>query len=193
MGGGGKSSLMIALAQELKEMGKKIITTTTTKVWHDEAKRADYVLLIGNSSKWSAELSDAIKRYNHIFLGDTLTEEGKVKGLDKDIINELDTMPEIDLLIVEADGAKGRPLKANDIHEPQIPSSSTMVIAVMGADAMGKKLDDATVLRKEQFSLITGVKQEMIIDPSAIISLIIHPSGLFKGAPDGSKKVVFIN
>ncbi len=40
VGGGGKTSLCFALAEELLRTGTRVITTTTTKVWHKEANRA---------------------------------------------------------------------------------------------------------------------------------------------------------
>ena len=42
VGGGGKTTLMFALAGELLQAGKKVITTTTTKIRGQEATRAPY-------------------------------------------------------------------------------------------------------------------------------------------------------
>ncbi|MEE9419300.1 MAG: hypothetical protein V3W43_07465, partial [Desulfatiglandaceae bacterium] len=41
VGGGGKTTLMFSLAHELRQKGKQVITSTTTKIWHHEALSSD--------------------------------------------------------------------------------------------------------------------------------------------------------
>jgi probable selenium-dependent hydroxylase accessory protein YqeC len=43
-----------------------------------------------------------------------------------------------DYVVVEADGAAGRPLKAHRPWEPVVPACSTMTVGVVGASGMGR-------------------------------------------------------
>ncbi|MDH3998967.1 MAG: putative selenium-dependent hydroxylase accessory protein YqeC, partial [Desulfuromonadales bacterium] len=44
-GGGGKTSLMFHLAQRLSQAGKKVLTTTTTKIFYPTANQNKRVLV----------------------------------------------------------------------------------------------------------------------------------------------------
>lgn len=193
VGGGGKTSLLISLSRELEEMGKRILLTTTTKMWKYEAEKSAHTLNMERCSKWKEKLKKDIKRYKKVFLGKDFTPDGKIKGINKDAIDEIFNSVEIDMIIVEADGSKGRPLKAHKENEPQIPSSSTTVVGIMGADVLGKILDNSNVLRIDEFSSITGIEPGDRIGSTALIKLISHPLGLFKDAPGSSNKVLFLN
>ena len=43
-------------------------------------------------------------------------------------------------VLIEADGAKRRPLKVPAEHEPVIPEMTTHVLSVYGLDSIGKKI-----------------------------------------------------
>ena len=63
---------------------------------------------------------------------------------------------EYDLVLVEADGAKGRPLKYPAAHEPVIPPCSGCTVVVAGLDALGRTIAEA-VFRSEQFMPGDGI------------------------------------
>ena len=63
---------------------------------------------------------------------------------------------EYDLVLVEADGAKGRPLKYPAAHEPVIPPCSGRTVVVAGLDALGRTIAEA-VFRSELFIRATGL------------------------------------
>ena len=50
-GGGGKTSLMFALAEELTGRNKTVLSSTTTKVSYKEARLAPLVVLLAGSAK----------------------------------------------------------------------------------------------------------------------------------------------
>ncbi len=54
-----------------------------------------------------------------------------MQGFTPEAIDALVQRPECDVILIEADGSRGMPLKAPDEHEPCIPKSSCCVIAVM--------------------------------------------------------------
>ena len=193
VGGGGKTSLCFALAEELLQTGRKVITTTTTKVWHKEANRAPCVVLCPSGSASHEDLKEGLKREGHVFVAQGLLESGKVEGINRVMADSFFKDLQVDYLIIEADGAAGRPVKAPAAHEPVIPSSTTMVIAVIGLEAMGRPLDPEIVFRPGLFREITGLEDGETITPAALARVFQSPNGLFKGTPDAARRIAFLN
>ena len=193
VGGGGKTSLCFALAEELLQTGRKVITTTTTKVWHKEANRAPCRVFCPSGSPSYEDLKEGLKRDGHVFVAQRLLESGKVEGITRAMADSFFKDLQVDYVIIEADGAAGRPVKAPAAHEPVIPSSATMVIAVIGLEAMGRPLDPEIVFRPGLFREITGLEDGETITPAALASVFQSPNGLFKGAPDAARRIAFLN
>jgi probable selenium-dependent hydroxylase accessory protein YqeC len=68
-----------------------------------------------------------------------------------------------------------------------------MVVAMMGLEALGARLDETTAFRVEQVRSITGIEPGGIMTPSALAEVFLHPAGLFKGTFERARKVVFLN
>jgi probable selenium-dependent hydroxylase accessory protein YqeC len=193
VGGGGKTSLCFALAGELQQAGRSVITATTTKVWRAEADRAPCVVFCPSGSPPFNLLKKCLREKGHVFVAKGPLDSGKVEGISRETADAFFKNLKIDYLIAEADGAAGRPVKAPAAHEPVIPASATLVIAMMGLEAMGKPLDPQFVFRPERFREITGLDDGKEITPAALIKVFEASDGLFKGTPDSARKVVFLN
>lgn len=193
VGAGGKTTLMLTLGDELRRSGKRVIASTTTKVWHREALQCEKVLLVGDDAEWKKISKEELSREGSVFVGRSILSTGKVEGIPLSLADEVYGDLQVHHLIVEADGAAGHPLKAPAEHEPVIPRSVTMVVAMMGLEAMNARLDEATAFRVEQVRMVTGLNPGDILIPSALAKVFLHPAGLFKGTPEGSRKVVFLN
>ena len=64
VGAGGKTTLMFALANELLAGHKKIITTTTTKIYPPEPGQSPALILGGREV--FPEIEEVLARYGHI-------------------------------------------------------------------------------------------------------------------------------
>lgn len=193
VGGGGKTSLCFALAEELLQAGTRVITTTTTKVWQIEADRAPCRVFCPSGSPSYEDLKEGLKRDGHVFVAQRPLESGKVEGINRAMADSFYKDLQVDYLIIEADGAAGRPVKAPAAHEPVIPPSTTMVIAVIGLEAMGKPLNPDIVFRPGPFREITSLEDGETITPAALARVFQSPNGLFKGAPDTARRIAFLN
>ena len=193
VGGGGKTTLMFALAEELKRRGKRVITSTTTKVWHREALKSEKVLLLAEDSDWRNPRSEDLGGGGNLFVGRSILDSGKVEGISPSLADEIYGDSRFHYLVIEADGSAGHPLKAPAEHEPVIPRSVTMVVALMGLEAIGARLDKATAFRIEEVERITGLEPGSILAPSGLSKVFLHPAGVFKGTPEGAKRVVLLN
>jgi probable selenium-dependent hydroxylase accessory protein YqeC len=193
VGGGGKTTLMFSLAEELRLKGRRVITSTTTKIWHHEAQRSPCVVFPHADSAWHDIVGDALDNHGHVFVGQGILESGKVQGISSELAGLLVKEPGVDTLILEADGSAGRPVKAHAQHEPVIPSSATVVIAVMGLEALGQLLEPEVVFRAELFEQITGLRQGERLTPKGLARIFQGSDGLFRGSPEPSRRVVFLN
>jgi len=116
-----------------------------------------------------------------------------LKGISPELADSLWSLYDMDALIIEADGAAGRPVKAPREGEPVIPSSTTLVVAVLGLDGVGKELNDQNVFQTKRVSKLTGIPEDEKITEEGMALLMIHPEGLFKGAPNLARLAAFLN
>ena len=193
VGGGGKTSLMFSLAEELISSGRQVITTTTTKVRLSEAALAPCEVFTGIESGWRENLRKGILRHGHVFVAHKVLDSGKVKGIGPEVADDLYGKAFAEYLLLEADGAAGRPLKAPAEHEPVVPVSTTLVIGMIGLEALGQPLDEKFVFRPGLFEKLTGLYRGEPLNPDSLASLFQSPNGLFKGAPLSARRIAFLN
>ena len=84
------------------------------------------------------------------------------------------------LVLVEADGARLRPLKAPADHEPVIPTGAAAVIAAAGLDCLGKPAGEICH-RPERVCALLGVEEDHILTPADVAAVLSSPLGSRKG------------
>ncbi len=192
VGAGGKSSLLVELSRDRRRAGARVVAATTTKVWHRQALRAGRLVLTEESG-WRDRLDRELEAGQGVFIGGRLLPTGKVEGIRPELADELFLSGTIDYLIVEADGAAGRPLKAPRPGEPVVPASATRVVAMAGLEALGKPMGHEHVHRMERFAEVAGVPPGAILSAKVLSRVFDHPAGLFQGAPEGARRTAFLN
>ena len=194
VGAGGKTSLMFALARELVEAGMTVITTTTTKIYVPSQKQSAHIVASESVEDVLSQARNLVKKYPHVTTAAGYsTDKRKLIGLSPESVDVLRESDLFQWIIVEADGAAGKALKAPAPHEPVIPESTRTLVAVSGLNAVGKPLTDQWVFRPEVFSMLTGLKIGDPVTETAIIDVLIHKNGMMKGAPVHAEKIAFFN
>ena len=193
VGAGGKTTLMFRLAKELSLGGKKVITTTTTKILEPGPGETGSLFVDSDEERIKDFVRGHLDEYNHITVVRERLGSGKLKGLSPNLVDELCHSEGVDAVIIEADGAAGRPVKAPREHEPVIPTSTTLMVAILGVDGLEMKLSEENVFQPERVSKITGVPMGEGLTDEAMAILVIHPEGVFKGTPSRSRAVAFLN
>ncbi|MTI48630.1 selenium cofactor biosynthesis protein YqeC [Sporosalibacterium faouarense] len=191
VGGGGKTSTMFMLAKKLKNIGKKVLVSTTTAIY--EPIKDDYDELIINLDSKKTKLLYGIPKRTITVIGSEISSEGKLLGLDKETMNKLFRENIFDYIIIESDGAKRKSIKAPASHEPVIPDMVTKVIGVIGLDSMYKKINEENVHRPNILCNVVETEINDIIDEEIIVKLVLSQQGLFKSSPKKSNKVLFLN
>lgn len=189
VGAGGKTTIMFHLAEEAKKKSMKVLVTTTTAIYYPKEKFIDEIIV---SDKEDYDWTD-IKKGTITVIGRSMSKEGKLLGIDSALVNDIYKKNSFDLILVEADGANKKTVKASAYHEPVIPTYTTKVIGIIGLDCIGKSISDKNVYRPEIFCNITGSKMNQLISCETIINLTLSSNGLFKGALDRSKEYLILN
>jgi len=193
VGGVGKTTLMFALARELASGGSCVITTTTTKILEPTPAETPLLLLETEAERMVDLLLRNLDEYRHITLATEKLPSGKLKGVSPELVTRLAELNQVSFIIVEADGAARRPLKAPNLTEPVMPPNTSLVIPVVGIDALGCNLTEEDVFRPEIVSRLTGLPLGEVISAEAIAILVTHPEGIIKGSPTPARIIPFIN
>jgi probable selenium-dependent hydroxylase accessory protein YqeC len=194
VGAGGKTSLMYCLARELAAEGQTVLTTTTTRILAPTPEQSPGVILSADADEILERAVGMLQKQKHITVaGDQSPETGKLVGFAPETIDRLLASRIFDWIIVEADGAAGRPLKAPADHEPVIPASTGWLIGMVGLSAIGKPLSEEGVFRSSIFSSISDLPPGAEITTEAVAAAIVHERGILKNAPSRCRRLVFLN
>jgi len=194
VGAGGKTHSMFRLAQELAAQNWRVITTTTMYASQDELRFAPQRVGFGHGMRLPDSLPQQLDQYRHIFVFTKIERDNKVRGVrTKWLDDNLAHAPYLDVLLVEADGSRRLPMKAPKPDEPSIPSSASLVVPVIGIDALGKPLSEEHIYGADIVHTTTGYKRGEPVTPHLIASVLINPKLSLKNTPNGARIIPVIN
>ena len=184
-GGGGKTSLLLELSRQLAGRGDRVLITTTTKLGLDQTE--------GTEVCWSIdwyEIESALDRNRPVFV---LSEgdDHKVLGYDPETVGNLYADSSAGYVLIEADGSRGRPLKAPAEYEPVVPEAASLVVVVMGVDAIGRMIFEASH-RPARVAELTGLAETDVITPEVAAAVLTNSEGGLKGIPPSARVIVAV-
>jgi len=207
VGAGGKTSLALRLLAELKREGLKAIFTTTTKFLEPIPASGEAIVLEEDAAKIVERVREAFGQGDAVILARRRLKERvsipasypfpmrprKLQGIPPEAVDELHEAFSEAVVIVEADGAKGKLLKAPSPHEPVVPTSTSIHVAMAHADALGKPIREEFVHRPEEVARLLGCPVGSTLDEAAIASILLHPEGGMKAKPPLARFVPVVN
>lgn len=159
IGGGGKTTLLRMLGEELAA-AHTVLLCTTTKIFPFD------------SVPWADNMEDltALQAEHRLLCAGTLIEStGK---LTVPAIPMTELKKRFSYILVEADGSAGRPLKAHADHEPVIPPEANQTICVVGASGFGRRIADAAH-RPERYAELAKVDVETKATPQTEAAVLL--------------------
>ena len=167
IGGGGKTTLMYTLAEELRRRGTVLVTTST----HIQRPEQYPTLLTADA----AAVTAALATHGVVCVAGE-TAEGKLcaPALSFETLAAL-----ADFVLVEADGSKRLPLKAHAPHEPVIPPNARRTVYVVGADGFGRPIRQVCH-RPERYAALCGAAEDDVVTP-ALEAAVLHAEGYDTG------------
>lgn len=190
VGAGGKSATMFRLAAEHQG---RILLSTSTHLGIEQNQLADAHIVLQSDeyfdpSKWPSEMRS-------VLLTGPLDTGERWTALSDDQLQALSLMAEemgIPLLI-EADGARQRYLKAPAAHEPHIPNFVDQVVVVAGLSGIGQPLSAKLVHRPERFAELADMQMREEISIDHFLQVISHEEGGLKNIPKEARRVLLLN
>jgi len=173
-GAGGKTTLLLGLGHQLTELGKTVVMGTTTRMGTDQIPSWAEVAIpkfVGAGSTFVVESTDG----------------PKVMGSSPNFFDR--AFETAEYVLVEADGARRRQIKAPAPHEPVIPSMTTMVVVVAGLNALGFPISEVAH-RPERVAEVVGVSVDATVTSEMMATLITSPEGGLARVPDRARVVV---
>ena len=133
VGSGGKTTYIREQAARYLAQGKKVLVTTTTHMYAEEDT------LFTNDA---VEICACLQTKGYCMAGQP-AEDGsaKIRGLSPDVLAR--AVQCADVVLVEADGSKRKPVKFPAEHEPVIPDGTDMIVIIMGFFAAGRTIAEA--------------------------------------------------
>lgn len=193
VGGGGKTTLMFRLVAEAAAVGLTAVVGGTTRFTPPREGALPPVVLLDPTADPPATVRDALRLHGVVTCTTGRGDKGRWLPIDPAQACAIAALPELGLLVLEADGSRNRPFKAPGEGEPVIPACSTVVLAVVGLDAAGRSLDDGSVHRPERVAAIAGIPLGATLDAETIARVLLDPQGGRKGVPAGARWIVVLN
>ena len=169
IGSGGKTTYLRVLSEQLPGT---VILTTSTHIFPFSG--LPLVKVTGpaspeNRERLLRELRFALARSRVICLGKS---EPSGKLADPSSVLPFEALlPEADHLLVEADGAAGRPLKAHRPWEPVIPACSDLTVCMVGTSGLGKPVSEACHC-PDLFAGLAGITRDEIVTEEHVANVL---------------------
>ncbi len=197
VGGGGKTTAMFRLADELVAQGRRVVTTTTTRIFTAQIALAPHHIIHARGQpthQLLTSLARQLASHPHtLVIGEPDLEIGKAFGVKPEAVKAMASLPEVDAILNEADGSRMRPFKAPADHEPVVPDCTTLLVPVVGVDTLSRPLTDKYVHRAGRVAELAGVETGVEVTPEIVTAVLAHPQGGLKGLPPGARAVPLIN
>lgn len=173
IGGGGKTSTMYALAEELREKGSVIVCTSTH-------------ILCPPQYPYLPRISEEIKPGAVVSTG---TIDGSKLSAPEQPFSEL--MRFADYILVEADGSRQLPLKAHASHEPVIPKEACKVLVLIGVDGLGKTIKEAAHRPEIYAEICHAVLDDVVTEKMirTVVSTYPRCDGLIINKADDAERI----
>ena len=193
IGSGGKTTAMFQLASTLSkyEGTSPVIVTATSHLGMWQLGLADQHII--------ANTPDPIEKLKHGLKGVILItgeiDGDRTKPINDNVMKWLHqfcgyhSIP----LLIEADGSRGKPLKAWAEHEPPVPAFVEFVVQVVGLTGLGERLSDEKVHRVEIFSKLSELRRGESITQDALVRVLKHSESALRNIPTSARKVLLLN
>lgn len=109
------------------------------------------------------------------------------QGVPPERIRELRDTTKADNVIVEADGSRGRLMKAPAAHEPSMPPVANVVMPVASLAVVGKTLTTAYVHRAELVAELLKLQPGSLLRLNHVAEVLLADTGGLKNTPDQSR------
>lgn len=188
IGSGGKTKAMFHVARQMKS---RVIVTATSHMGAWQIPLADRHIIARDTG-----VLDGLEQTSApVTLVTGEIDGDRTMPVQEDILARLKSfcVKQNAALLVEADGARQKPLKAWAEHEPPVPKFAEIVVQVVGMNGIGKPLSEEAVHRAEIFATRSLLNLGQIIDREALVRTLLHPDNPWDRYPPDARRVIMLN
>jgi probable selenium-dependent hydroxylase accessory protein YqeC len=186
VGAGGKKTTLYAVANRLD---RAVVTATVRiPIFDDEVARVvvtddpvGTVRNAGDDAAWPLGLVPERER------------DDRYRGYERETVTALGATAGPDAVLVKADGARTRLLKAPNEREPQVPAAADTVVPIASAKVVGKPLESAHVHRPERVAELTELSLGDPVRPVDVGTVLASRAGGRKRVPPAATVVPLVN
>lgn len=191
-GGGGKTALMFALSQELAACRFNHVMTTTAKICIADVPEPQCLIHDKMAEVIAAIVKDPQREW---LIGKERVNGQKISGFSEAELMALKAAIVPLVIINEGDGSKRKPYKFYRDYEPSIPSITTKLIHVMGAEILFRKIDADTFHRAELYKSERSDHGPAIFDEIALQQTLAAfiDNKLTQSLAKNTTRILFIN
>lgn len=183
VGGGGKTTTLFALGQQL---AGPVVLTTTTKMGSERDEGVP--VLVGADD---AEIGRQLAASSRALVWSDRTGH-RAEGVSPQDCDRWFSSGLADHVIVEADGSRRKPFKAPYAYEPVIPEHTTTLLACIGAQALGQPVA-TSCHRADAVVDIVGGSIDDPLTPEAAARVLLSEAGSQKSRPAQAEFAVLIH
>lgn len=187
VGAGGKTTTLRRLAEEYVKSGRKAAVITTTHIAEEE--KPWFLAEEEGKPGGKITMERILETYGQVWAG-MRCGNGKLTMVSEKLLEAVRGSGAV--ILIEADGAKRKPLKCPAEHEPVILPETTHVFAVYGLDAVGKQFGEVC-FRHEYAERLLGRKNTDCVRTEDIALLAASEKAGRKRCPDHAAYTVILN
>ena len=197
VGGGGKTALILKLAEEYSSY-LPVIYTTTVRIHPPHPSRGLALVACDDPDLLRLFLEGVARNcLNSVrtFAGSSrekISSPGLLRGVDPDFAQSLDP-GSFPIVLNEADGARSISLKMPRAGEPVLMAGADYLVPVIGLDCINKPLGPKTLFRWEAAAGRYSLRPGQLLSPELAASLLLHREGVCKDWKEGMQILPYIN
>lgn len=193
VGAGGKTSLMFS-ASSLLRKNYKVLVTTTTNIYVPNEKFYDKMIMLceikgENYNNLIEKSNNGVYVIGNEIVNNLEADKSKIKGLNFEALDKI--IPYFDIVIIEGDGSKEKPLKGWKDLEPVVYNKTTKTIGVVDIKTIGLNINEENIHRLDEFLKIINDEEAKKVKVKHLKNIILNKKGLFKSFE--GEKILFIN
>jgi probable selenium-dependent hydroxylase accessory protein YqeC len=197
IGGDSRPSVARAIARAIAARGRRVVSCATADVHLVAPDPGEQILADPNPEIVYRDLIERLKYFPRVTVGlggrggfVTLRSDDvgrRLRAVPHHLVRAIHRNPSVPYVVVEADTAVDRPLRAPTDEDLAVPPEATIVVPVVGVAALGRPLDEDSVHRPERAARWAGVEVGRPITPRVAASVLLHPEGMTAVVPAGAR------
>jgi probable selenium-dependent hydroxylase accessory protein YqeC len=191
VGAGGKTTVLYALSMELRRRGLSVVSTCTTHTQLEGSGGATAapLVVVESEENWLLSVKRHLARYGAVTVIQSRIRDDKLKGIEPLMVDPLRSLA--DCVVIEADGARGRSLKAPAEHEPVVAEETTLAVVIVGLDVLGEPVHEKFVHRVEVVKRLSKALPAGEVTNEVVAAAVIE--GYLPRLPPRARKLVLLN